>query len=147
MASRRLEDLHPYLAAAYRKTAAEWDMAFPGLAKPFITQTYRSNEEQNALYNQGRTTPGTKVTNAKGGQSLHNYFPSLAFDIAFVDGKNGKVDWSLDLFKKFASIICRDQNIEWGGNWKSFKDNPHFGFNNYKWQDAAAGKQPTVTVV
>lgn len=147
MASRRLEDLHPYLANAYRRAAAEWDMAFPLLPKPFVTQTYRSNEEQNILYNQGRTTAGNKVTNAKGGQSLHNYFPSFAFDIAFVDGKNGNIDWSITLFQNFASIICRDSNIEWGGNWKSFKDNPHFGFKNYKWQDAAVGKQPIINVV
>lgn len=146
MASRRLEDLHPYLANAYRRAAAEWDMAYPLLSKPFVTQTYRSNEEQNALYQQGVIDPKKKVTNAKGGQSLHNYYPSYAFDIAFVDGKNGKLDWSIDLFKKFAGIICRDQNNEWGGNWKSFKDNPHFGFKNYKWQDAASGKQPAITV-
>ena len=147
MASRRIEDLHPYLAAAYKKTAAEFDIAFPGLSKPFITCTYRSKEEQNDLFSQGRTKPGNKITNAKGGESLHNYYPSYAFDIAFVSGKEGKIDWSEDLFKKFAGIFCRNQCLEWGGNWKTFKDTPHFGFKGFKWQDAAIGKCPKMNEV
>ena len=54
-----------------------------------ITDGYRSIQEQNALYAQGRTTPGKIVTHARGGQSLHNY--GKAFDV--VQMKNGVPIW------------------------------------------------------
>jgi hypothetical protein len=47
------------------------------------------------------------------------------------------------LFKDFAQIICRNPYIEWGGNWKKFKDRPHFQFKGFTWQMAAKGKQPS----
>jgi peptidoglycan L-alanyl-D-glutamate endopeptidase CwlK len=143
MGSRKLEDLHPYLANAYKKAVTEYEIKYPSSAKPFITSTYRSKEEQDALYAQGRTKPGNKVTKAKGGQSLHNYLPSFAFDIAFVKDK-GVLDWSQKLFKDFAAIICTDPNIDWGGSWQTFKDTPHFGFKGFTWQMAKEGKQPTI---
>src|SRR3954463_11525957 len=45
-----------------------------------ITDSFRSAEDQNKLYDQGRTTDGDIVTNAKGGESYHNY--GLAIDFA-----------------------------------------------------------------
>lgn len=55
-----------------------------------ITCTLRSNEEQDSLYAQGRTKPGHIVTNAKAGQSAHQY--GLAIDI--VPMVDGKPDWN-----------------------------------------------------
>lgn len=94
--------------------------------------TYRTNAEQDALYNQK-----PKVTNAKGGQSIHNY--GLAFDIVLLydldnNGtfetaswdmkkdfdKDGIADW-MEITNYFKSI-----GFEWGNDWKSFKDAPHF---------------------
>ena len=51
----------------------------------------------------------------------------MAFDIAFKN-ENGALDWSPALFEKFALIIKQNFNglIKWGGDWKSFKDRPHF---------------------
>ena len=49
-----------------------------------ITSTYRDKESQDALYAQGRTTKGKRVTNAKGGQSFHNY--RVAFDFVPASG-------------------------------------------------------------
>ena len=141
MSSRRIEDLHYYLAAQYKKAVAEFEQCYPEAAKPILTFTYRSKVEQDALYAQGRTSAGPIVTNAKGGQSLHNYKPSFAFDIAFKKA-NGQLDWSEHLFKDFADILCRSPYIEWGGNWKKFKDRPHFQFKGFTWRMAAAGKQP-----
>lgn len=106
--------------------------------------TLRTNEEQNALYAQGRTklfdNAGKrlgKVTNAKGGQSIHNY--GLAFDIVIIldkdgDGKfetaswdvkadndkNGKSDW-MEITNYFKS-----KGWVWGGDWTTLKDAPHF---------------------
>lgn len=51
---------------------------------------FRSWEEQDRLYAQGRTTKGNKVTNAKGGQSWHQY--GIAADIVFRE--KGKWSWS-----------------------------------------------------
>lgn len=97
----------------------------------------RTNEEQDALYAIGRTKPGRKVTNAKGGQSIHNY--GLAFDIVLLydlddngtfetaswdmvkDGDNDKkADW-MEVVEYFKS-----KGWTWGGDWKKFKDYPHF---------------------
>ena len=80
---------------------------------------YRSYKEQDALYAKGRTAPGAIVTNAKGGYSWHNF--GLAADYAFV--VNGKVTWDgpWDRFGR----IARLEGLEWGGDWKRFKDRPH----------------------
>lgn len=87
-----------------------------------LTQTYRTIEEQNALYAQGRTKPGKIVTNAKGGQSLHNW--RVAFDVCFLVGKKASYtgDW------KKLGLIAQKLGLEWGGNWTSFPDKPHFQY-------------------
>jgi peptidoglycan L-alanyl-D-glutamate endopeptidase CwlK len=85
-----------------------------------IVQALRTVAEQNALYNQGRTTPGNIVTKAKGGTSYHNY--ALAMDVVIV--KEGNAVWSI--LPKEVVKIGEDLGFEWGGNWKGFKDYPHF---------------------
>lgn len=91
-----------------------------------ITQGYRSIEEQNRLYSQGRTTSGKIVTNAKGGQSAHNY--GLAFDFAPLI--NGKIDWDdIDKFKTVAAIGIK-AGLRWGGDWIKSKDYPHLEYTN-----------------
>lgn len=85
-----------------------------------VTQGFRSIEEQNRLYAQGRTAPGKIVTNARGGQSNHNF--GKAVDFAFVF--NGEISWDENLYKnigRWARIV----GLKWGGNWKSIKDKPH----------------------
>jgi peptidoglycan L-alanyl-D-glutamate endopeptidase CwlK len=47
-----------------------------------LTSGYRSKKEQNELYAQGRSKPGQVVTNAKAGQSYHNY--GLAVDFVII---------------------------------------------------------------
>ena len=73
--SRKLEDLHPKV-----KTLCEQFIA--SCAKHnidvLITSTYRDEESQNALYAQGRTTDVKKITNARAGDSFHNW--RVAFD-------------------------------------------------------------------
>jgi peptidoglycan L-alanyl-D-glutamate endopeptidase CwlK len=103
-----------------------------------FSYTTRTNEEQNKLYSQGRTTKGIKVTNAKGGQSIHNY--SLAFDIVLMydkdgDGKFEEVSWDtkrdgdkdgisdwLEVTKVFTSAGYTNGFITNGKKW----DLPHF---------------------
>ena len=85
--SRDLKDLHPIVQA---KAQAFIHSCKKAGIDVLITSTYRDNESQNALYAQGRTSPGKKVTNAKAGQSWHNY--RVAFD--FVPIVNGKAQWN-----------------------------------------------------
>jgi peptidoglycan L-alanyl-D-glutamate endopeptidase CwlK len=96
-----------------------------------ITHGHRSPEQQRKLYDQGRTFPGKVVTNCDGyiKKSKHNYLPSKAVDIAiFVEGK---LTWEAKYYKAVAahiSLIAYELNVKvtWGGNWKTFKDYPHF---------------------
>lgn len=80
----------------------------------------RTWEEQNALYAQGRTKPGKVVTNARGGESMHNF--GLAIDV--VEIKNGEPLWTNDRWAKIGQI-GKSVGFEWGGDWK-FIDKPHF---------------------
>jgi peptidoglycan L-alanyl-D-glutamate endopeptidase CwlK len=134
MASRKIEDLEPVLAQAWTKSYNEWVETYPTLPVPFLTCTYRDNEEQEILYmndKNGKDDDGDgKIdesdewrSNAHAGQSKHNSLPSKALDVAFKNSQ-GKLDWSSDLFGKFA-VIIKKHGVKWGGDWKR-RDNPHF---------------------
>jgi peptidoglycan L-alanyl-D-glutamate endopeptidase CwlK len=127
MASRELKDAHPILQEQFIKAKAAFEKEHPN-AKVILTATYRSPEEQNQLYAQGRTKPGPKVTNAKGGQSPHNYLLSFAIDVAFL--VEGKVNWHENWFKLFSKYMANPK-IEWGGTWK-FIDYPHYEVKGWK---------------
>ncbi len=86
-----------------------------------VISAYRNCEHQNDLYAKGRTAPGNIVTNAKCGKSAHNY--KLAVDV--VEFKNGKPLWTNPNWDRIGQLGMK-VGLEWGGNWKSFKDNPHF---------------------
>lgn len=109
-----------------------------------VVQGLRTIKEQDALYAIGRTIPGKKVTNAKGGSSFHNY--GLAIDVAFlVDGKeiswDVTKDWDGDKIADWLEVvqIFLKAGYEWGGNWKNIKDNPHFQKTfGYTWKQLLA---------
>lgn len=89
---------------------------------------FRSLEEQAALYAKGRTAKGPRVTNAKPGQSAHNY--GLAMDyVPFVGRRtyNVKPLW----WVKFG-MAARAAGLEWGGSWKRFIDRPHVQMPNWR---------------
>lgn len=148
--SRRLEDLHPHVSA----------MAFTFLGKCkeagidiLITSTYRDHESQAALYAQGRSTPGRKVTNAPPGRSWHNW--RLAFDV--VPLRNGKPVWGtagngidndpadddrddLELWQRVGAI-GESCGLEWAGRWKTMKEMAHFQYTGgLTLADLQAGK-------
>ncbi|WP_395391173.1 M15 family metallopeptidase [Novosphingobium sp. BL-8A] len=82
----------------------------------------RDYAEQNALYKKGRFgDPGPIVTKARGGQSWHNF--GLAWDIGLFRGGQYLTD---DSEYKVAGHVGRIDGIEWGGDWHSFKDFPHY---------------------
>ncbi len=84
------------------------------------TRTYA---EQDALF-----AKRPKVTNARGGQSNHNF--GIAWDIGIFE--NGKY-YAGDTKKEDkayvdlgAFIKAKVSGLEWGGDWKSFVDKPHY---------------------
>lgn len=85
------------------------------------TRTYA---EQDALYKIGRFgSTEAKVTNAKGGQSNHNF--GIAWDIGLFEG--GKYITTDIKYKKLALMVTSlGPQLEWGGNWKTFPDYPHY---------------------
>ena len=101
-----------------------------------VTQALRTNDEQNNLYAQGRTQTqlnrvglnnvtaqptASRVTNARGGQSLHNY--GVAVDV--VPMVNGTANWNSTQWNNIGNIGVR-AGASWGGNWTNFVDQPHF---------------------
>jgi peptidoglycan L-alanyl-D-glutamate endopeptidase CwlK len=82
----------------------------------------RSYEEQNALFRQGRFgNPGPRVTNARGGQSRHNF--GIAWDIGIFEG--GAYLGESPRYDRAAEVGLVER-IEWGGHWTSFVDRPHY---------------------
>lgn len=105
-----------------------------------VTQGLRTYAEQDALYAQGRTAPGPKVTNAKAGHSWHNF--GLAFDVAVMQG--GQPTWPNDqpLWNKIGEL-GKAQGLTWGGDFQSFKDMPHFQYTGgLTLEQARAGQRP-----
>lgn len=87
----------------------------------------RTWEEQDALYAQGRTMPGDRVTKAKGGQSNHNF--GIAGDFGVFRGKSYLDDSNPTLAAKVhqaCSVHAEACGLEWGGSWKSIVDQPHY---------------------
>ncbi|OMD55437.1 MULTISPECIES: M15 family metallopeptidase [Paenibacillus] len=127
--AQRLTNLHPVVRSA---ATALIERCYKLNIPILITQGLRTIAEQDALYAQGRTKPGAIVTNARGGYSYHNF--GLAVDFALLLPNGSSVSWDM----------CRDGNnnqiadwqevvkeakglgFEWGGDWTSFKDYPHF---------------------
>jgi peptidoglycan LD-endopeptidase CwlK len=132
----RIELLHPKLRDEVKTIYSEICSALTGKAMCRFAYTLRTFAEQDILYNQGRTTPGKIVTNAKGGQSYHNY--GLAIDIVLVVDKDGNGSFetaSWDVSSDFDGdgqsdwmevvAIFKRHGFAWGGDWK-FTDKPHF---------------------
>jgi len=139
----RIELLHPAIRDEVKKLIGVAELWLPQTAIR-IVQGLRTFAEQDALYAQGRTKPGNRVTNSKAGQSYHNYglaidfallydkdnngtFESLSWDTLKDFDKDGEADWMevVDIFE--------DANYTWGGRFHSIQDNPHlektFGIN------------------
>lgn len=86
-----------------------------------IISGLRTYAEQDELYAQGRTKPGAKVTNARGGHSNHNF--GIAFDVGVFEGTKYLSD---SVKYKAIGVLGMDLGLEWGGNWKTIVDQPHF---------------------
>ena len=109
-----LPDVQPIARALVQKAAAN------GITIKIISGL-RTYAEQDALYAKGRTAPGLKVTNARSGFSNHNF--GIAFDIGVFSGSSYLPESPK---YKAVGVLGTDLGLEWGGNWTSIVDQPHF---------------------
>ncbi|HEY0462047.1 MAG TPA: M15 family metallopeptidase [Pyrinomonadaceae bacterium] len=120
-----LHTLHPKVQEMMRTTLKT--IRDEGINARVISGT-RTYAEQNKLFAQGRFgNKGKVVTNARGGQSNHNF--GLACDIGiFTD--DGAYLGESPLYAKAGKIVTGAgiNHVDWGGNWKKFTDRPHYQF-------------------
>jgi peptidoglycan L-alanyl-D-glutamate endopeptidase CwlK len=116
--------LHPKaqeLARQFLQAAAgSQELATPGVVVKIISGT-RTYQEQSDLFAQGRTKPGNIVTKADAGQSNHNF--GIAWDVGLFRGNEYLSESPL---YDVVGAIGRQLGLEWGGDWASFVDKPHF---------------------
>lgn len=112
--AKLLPEVRPYARALVQRAAAA------GITIKIISGL-RTYAEQDALYAQGRSKGGSKVTNAPAGYSNHNF--GLAFDVGVFEGSTYKGESPK---YKAVGVLGADLGLEWGGNWTSIVDEPHF---------------------
>jgi peptidoglycan L-alanyl-D-glutamate endopeptidase CwlK len=126
MSSRNLESLTHFM----REAAEKHKRLCAGKGVELLIYcTMRDNHEQDALYAIGRTVPGKKVTNARGGESAHNPNSkgySSAYDCCPMIG--GKPIW--DTKHPAWNILgaCGEEaGLVWSGRWTGkLKEMAHF---------------------
>ena len=127
---KNLQTLIPFLQRDIRRWFKEkvtpW-MQSNNVTVKIICGT-RTYAEQDALYAKGRTAPGSKVTNARGGYSLHNF--AVAFDVGIFDAKGAYFEDDKWYKKLVVDCGCPDEMIN-GGDWKSLSDYPHYQWDKY----------------
>lgn len=145
----KIDTLEPDFKEIVEKVIAEAN-AFTG-RNWVCMQGRRTIAYQNTLYAQpsdGKDNDGDgrideadeKVTNAKGGQSAHNF--GLAADLAPEKAK-GLIDWNApSIMWEAMGNIAMKHGLTWGGTFKSIKDLPHIEHPRWREQQALykAGK-------
>lgn len=120
----RLALVHPVLAQKVRAMAEA--LASGGIYIR-VVQGLRTKAEQDALYAQGRTSPGKIVTEARGGYSMHNF--GMAVDC--MPGIRGDDPWQpngVASHPDYKAMVAAGiaQGLVSGSTWTSIKDWPHF---------------------
>jgi len=115
----RLAQVYPGLADKVRAIAAQLEAEGIDIR---VTQSLRTEAEQNALYAQGRTTAGQIVTNASWGTSWHNF--GLAVDVAPLTPQG--IDWDIHhpVWGRIVDV-GRSVGLTSGAEWRTFPDWPH----------------------
>ena len=108
----RLEGVHPDLVRVVKKAAALSDLDFT------VLEGIRSVERQKQLVSQG----ASKTMNSR-------HITGHAVDLAPMIA--GEVRWDWPLYHKLAKIVkaaAADEKVplQWGGDWRAFKDGPHW---------------------
>lgn len=108
----RLEGVHPDLVRVVKKAAALSSLDFT------VLEGLRTQARQKQLLDLG----ATKTINSR-------HLTGHAVDLAPMVG--GTVRWDWPLYHQLAVIVkeaARAENvpIQWGGDWRTFKDGPHW---------------------
>ena len=126
--SRNLADLQPHVRFMAEQLI---DTAKADGIPLTVTFTRRSLARQAALFAQGRTVPGPIVTNAKPGESFHNY--GLALDVVPTEllalpnwGDTPDQQARTDALWSRVGTIGKSIGFRWGGEFHSIRDRPHF---------------------
>lgn len=119
----RLEGVHPDLVRVIKRAAATSDLDFT------VLEGLRTPERQRELMKQG----ATKTLNSR-------HLTGHAVDLAPMLG--GKVSWDWPLYHRLAKIVkaaaaAEGVPIQWGGDWRTFKDGPHW---ELPWKQYPKGK-------
>ena len=119
----RLEGVHPDLVRVVKRAAATSDLDFT------VLEGLRTPERQRELMKQG----ATKTLNSR-------HLTGHAVDLAPMLG--GKVSWDWPLYHRLAKIVkaaaaAEGVPIQWGGDWRTFKDGPHW---ELPWKQYPKGK-------
>jgi peptidoglycan L-alanyl-D-glutamate endopeptidase CwlK len=107
-----LKGVHPHLAAVVEKAITITTVDFS------VIEGIRTEERQRILFKSGAS-----------GTLRSRHLTGHAVDLgAWVDGR---IDWSWPLYHKIAKAMKLSANmldipIEWGGDWKTFPDGPHY---------------------
>ena len=127
-----LKGIHPDLVKVMKTAITDCPVDFT------ITNGVRTLQQQKDLYAQGRTKPGSKVTNADGVKSKSNHqvkADGYGYAVDLYPYVKGSVDLNDkgDNLKVIAAHIlatakCLGIKVTWGGNFKSLVDKPHFEF-------------------
>jgi peptidoglycan L-alanyl-D-glutamate endopeptidase CwlK len=125
---RNLSTLEPKAQDKFRKFIFHAKSIAASLGVDYVAISgTRGREEQNGLYAKGRAAPGKKVTNARYGYSNHNFGIALDFgvfaDRKYLDSSDPKRAAGVH---RSVAEVADQYGIEWGGNWRTFKDYPHF---------------------
>ena len=116
----RLQGVHPDLQTLFLEVIKHRDCS--------VTSGLRTEAEQAKLYAKGRTKPGKIVTNTLNSYHLTGNaidvvpFPEKWDEVALRDFGNF-VKGIAVMLKVYGAI---DNVIEWGGDFKKFKDKPHW---------------------
>lgn len=132
-----VSELHPAIKDKVEAAINKAEAGFPQWMAIRIAQGIRDIDYQNGLYAQGRTKPGKIVTDVRGGYSYHNYGLAVDFALLIDKDRNGKYDtvsWDTegdldqDKQKDWMEVVAifKAAGFEWGGDWKSPIDRPHF---------------------
>jgi peptidoglycan L-alanyl-D-glutamate endopeptidase CwlK len=127
-----IELLHPNVRQTANSAYTLAVQETPANVHPYISETLRTFVRSDYLYQLGRTIVnpdgkskskplGNRVSNARAGQSYHNYGLALDYGILI----NGKISWKVDKYWLLVASIFMDHGFDWGGNWKTIKDYPH----------------------
>lgn len=142
----RIYKSHPKIKEELLSLYLQCNNMLPKNVRLRFSYVFRSPEEQHALF-----LKRPKVTNADSWQSIHNY--GLAFDIVLLYDKNNDgtfetASWDNDKNWQMVVAFFKSKGYEWGGDWKKFKDAPHFQKDfGFDWKTLKQRLDKGITIV